>query len=100
MEVTQEKKHQIMIKGNIDPGWSEWLADFKVKSSTNEEGETISLFSGKIEDQSALRGILNKLWDLNIEIISFQQLENEDSNGSFEIKEGNNSNETNNRRLS
>ena len=42
---------------------------------TPDEGATVTLFTGPIADQAALRGILNKLWDLNLTLISVSRVE-------------------------
>jgi hypothetical protein len=40
-----------------------------------EDGKT--LLVGPFVDQSALRGLLNQLWNLNITVISVDKIENE-----------------------
>lgn len=63
--------YQIKIRGNLDQRWSEWLEGLKVACGDFSQ---ITTLHGYIEDQAKLRGILNKLWDLNLEIISVNQM--------------------------
>ena len=62
-----EDIYQIKIKGNLDTQWSDWFFGMKVSSL---EGEQLTTLTGRIADQAKLRGILNKIWDLNLMVIS------------------------------
>ena len=57
---------EIHVKGHLDDSWSDWLEGLEVKLLDN--GEMI-LF-GRIGDQAALMGILNKLYRLNLALLS------------------------------
>ena len=58
--------YSIRIKERIDPSWSGWFEGFMVTQMEN--GETI--ISGPIADQSALHGLIAKVRDLNLTLIS------------------------------
>ena len=58
-------KVEIMVKGNLDRDWSEWFGGFGI---THIVGK--SILKGPIRDQSELRGILSRLADLGLELIS------------------------------
>jgi hypothetical protein len=62
-------KYQIRVKGILDPSWSDWFDGFTVASSEKETELT-----GLVPDQSALHGILTKLNDLGLTILSITQL--------------------------
>ena len=57
---------EIYVKGHLDDSWTDWLEDLEMKLLDN--GEMI-LF-GHIRDQAALMGILNRLYGLNLTLIS------------------------------
>ncbi len=58
--------YEIRVKGHLDAHWSDWFAGLEVRRGP--EGE--SILSGPVADQAALHGILAKIRDLNLELIS------------------------------
>ena len=69
------KHYQIMVEGKIDASWSEWLSNMQLVSRTEANGVHITTLSGVLADQAALRGLLNRLWDLNLVLRSVQQVD-------------------------
>ncbi|MBN1886886.1 MAG: hypothetical protein JW850_02815 [Thermoflexales bacterium] len=66
----EETVYQIKLEGELDERWSVWFSGLSVRV---EEGATT--LTGPVADQAALRGILNKMWDLNLGLISIVRLE-------------------------
>ena len=66
--------YQITVSGKIDASWSDWLEGMHIQSHTEADGLPVTTLSGTINDQAALRGILNRLCDLNLVLRSVQQL--------------------------
>lgn len=60
--------YQIRIEGHLDERWLRWFEGLDV--SPLPEGETV--ISGEM-DQSALHGVLNRIRDLGLELISVQR---------------------------
>ncbi len=61
--------YQILIEGHLDPSWSEWLDRMVI--TTREEG--VTCLSGPVADQAALHGILNRIRDLNLKLLSVEK---------------------------
>lgn len=57
---------EILIRGQIDAHWSDWLSGLQITHIEQEK----SLLKGTIADQAMLHGILTKLRDLDLKIIS------------------------------
>jgi len=61
--------YEIRVKGQLDESWSDWLEGLEVRLLDN--GEMI-LF-GHVGDQAALMGLLNKLYGLNLALLSLSE---------------------------
>ena len=62
---------EIHIKENLSPEWLDWFEGFALTFMPN--GETVIF--GAITDQSALHGLFARIRDLNLTIISVNQVE-------------------------
>lgn len=60
--------YEIRIKGYLDEEWSEWLGGMTIVQQ--EDGT--SLITGPVIDQAALQGLLLKLHDLGLSLVSVQ----------------------------
>ncbi len=57
---------EIRVKGRIDERWSEWLDGLAITHT--EQDETV--LAGPILDQAALYGLMSKLRDLGLALLS------------------------------
>ncbi len=65
-----EGRYEFRVKGLLQPDWSDWLEGLAITPLNN--GET--LISGSLPDQAALHGVLAKIRDLNLVVISVRQI--------------------------
>jgi hypothetical protein len=63
--------YQIRVGGHLDDEWAEWFAGMTI---VREEDGT-SLLTGPVKDQSALQGLLLKIHDLALPLLSLQRIE-------------------------
>ena len=61
---------EIVVKGLVGRDWSDWFGGFEI---THTAGGASTL-SGPVRDQAELRGILSRLADLGLELVSVNTL--------------------------
>jgi hypothetical protein len=69
---------EIRIKGQIDERWSDWFEGLTITHS--DQGET--LLTGEVADQAALYGLLAKLRDLGLPLVSVKHVGSELQEGA------------------
>lgn len=60
--------YQIRLRGVLDERWTGWFSGLEICMECADP--PITLLTAPIPDQSRLRGILNKAWDLNLTVLS------------------------------
>jgi hypothetical protein len=66
----QPKTYQIRISGQLDPRWGEWFEGLTI---TLDGGDT--LITGPVVDQAALHGLLKRVRDLGMPLVSVSPVE-------------------------
>jgi hypothetical protein len=57
--------YEIKVRGQLDEKWSEWFGGMTITFDSD-----VTTLTGPVVDQAALRGMLSKIWDLNLTLIS------------------------------
>jgi hypothetical protein len=65
-ELDQPMVYQIRVKGHLGPEWTEWFEGLTI--TLEDDGDT--LLTGPVVDQAALHGLLRKVRDLGMPLIS------------------------------
>lgn len=65
--------YQIRILGRLDESWIEWLNGTQLTIENDTSESPISRIDGIVVDQAGLRGILTRLWDLNLTLVSISR---------------------------
>jgi hypothetical protein len=60
--------YRIRVKGLLGPEWSGWFDGMAVEPQSGEE----TLLTGPAADQAALHGLLNKVRDLGLPLLSVE----------------------------
>ena len=63
--------YQIRIKGHLGSQWTDWFGGLKITLEDN--GDT--LLTGPVADQAALHGLLKKVRDLGMPLVSANRVE-------------------------
>lgn len=72
-------RYEIVVAGHLPPAWSEWFEGFEIETGSGE-----TRLMGAVADQPALHGILARLRDLGIPILSISRLM-EDGDGEVDL---------------
>ena len=73
ISVDQPIEYEIEIQGRLEERWSRWFDDMDITFRKRQTGgPTVTILSGMVADQAALHGVLNRIRDLNIPLISVQ----------------------------
>jgi hypothetical protein len=66
--------YQIRVEGVLDRKWSDWFDGFTVIPQASDE----TLLTGSVVDQAALHGLLNKIRDIGLPLLSVNRAESEE----------------------
>jgi hypothetical protein len=70
-DLDQPTVYQIRIQGHLSQRWTDWFAGLTI--TLEEDGKT--LLSGPVVDQSALHGILKKIRNLGMPLLSVHSVD-------------------------
>ncbi len=70
--------YQIRVKGHLDSQWSDWFEGLTITLEAN--GDT--LLTGPVVDQAALHGLLRKVRDLGMPLISVNRVKPDEADAS------------------
>ena len=60
----------ITVRGRVASHWSHWLGELELSHRSSENGEDVTDLTGIVPDQSALQGLLKRIWSLNLTVLS------------------------------
>jgi hypothetical protein len=69
-DLSQSMIYQIRVRGYLDSLWTDWFGGLAITLEDN--GDT--LLTGPVVDQAALHGLLKKVRDLGLPLISVNQV--------------------------
>ncbi|MGD9078888.1 MAG: hypothetical protein PVG96_06090 [Desulfobacterales bacterium] len=62
--------YRIRLKGCLDPKWSDWFEQMAISTQGSE-----TILTGPVADQAALHGLLIRIRDLNLTLLSVERIE-------------------------
>jgi len=63
--------YEIKVEGLVDDLWAKWLNGMTITYVNNAE----TILVGELQDQSALHGVLERIRDLGLTLISVRQID-------------------------
>ena len=70
--------YEIQVQGELDPAWEASFSGLAVTLTGGGEQPPTTTLTGPVADQAALRGMLCRLWDLNLTLVSVRRIEADD----------------------
>jgi hypothetical protein len=67
--------YKIQVQGELDISWGTYFEDLAVSHTFTAYQPPITTLTCPVVDQPALRGLLCKLWDMNLTLISLHRIE-------------------------
>jgi hypothetical protein len=68
-EYDKPGRYEIRVKGNLGTLWSNWFDDFEISAENDK-----TILSGYVADQAALHGLLCKIRDIGLTLLSIQRI--------------------------
>ena len=62
--------YEIQLQGRLDDRWSTWFDGMTLSTGTDLTGGGITVLRGSVADQAALHGLLTRLRDIGLPLIS------------------------------
>ena len=74
-DIRAQDGYQIRVQGWIGERWANWFDGMTMTYEGTRDDSPITVLTGPVLDQAALRSLLVKIWDLNLALISVTRVE-------------------------
>ena len=79
---TRQGIYEIVVQGHLDEQSRYWFEGLTLTNGLDEGGAPITTLAGRFVDQAALHGVLATIRDINVPLISVNQVEKDSQDGS------------------
>lgn len=69
--------YQMTVQGYLDESRSDWFDGMSIEPQIDAEGMSVTRLTGQVVDQAALHGLLRKLYDLGLSLLSINRIEHD-----------------------
>ncbi len=66
--------YRIEVEGHLHEKWAAWLSETIIRMDNLADNNGVTVIVVSVPDQAGLRGLLNKLWDLNLRLLAVTNL--------------------------
>ena len=70
LQFDQTATYQIKVQGRLDERWTHWFDGMSIVFEQAKDGSTVTVLTGSVSDQAALYGLINRMRDLGLSLIS------------------------------
>jgi hypothetical protein len=75
MKLETPATYRIRVQGKQDESWFDRLGNMAITPDTKEDKPPVTILVGHLPDQAALSGVLNTLYDMNLPLLSVENLD-------------------------
>ena len=79
LKVFNEGEYHIRVQGMPGPEWSEYYGDMLISTEAGPSEHPMAILTGRVQDQSALLGVLNRLVDMGCPLLLVEYIPEEPS---------------------
>ena len=73
LKFDQTAIYEIKVQGRLDERWAHWFDGMSLMFEQAEGGSTTTVLTGAVLDQAALYGLINRIRDLGLPLISVER---------------------------
>lgn len=67
--------YQISVQGFLDNSRADWFDGMVIEPQVDADGRSVTKLTGLVVDQAALHGLLRRLYDLGLSLLSIKRIE-------------------------
>ena len=67
--------YRIRVQGHLDERLSDYLGGMVITRAFSEDNEPLSILVGQLQDQAALSGVLNELYDRRTPLLTVEYVD-------------------------
>jgi hypothetical protein len=72
LSLDQPAAYRILVQGHVGEDWSDWFDGLAISVDKQAGGLSITTLAGTVVDQAALQGLISRLYNLGMPLISVQ----------------------------
>jgi hypothetical protein len=72
--LSQPAVYRIVVEGRLDENWSTWFGGMTLTAERSKDGVAVTVLTGMVGDQPALHGLLVRVRDLGLPLLSVERL--------------------------
>jgi hypothetical protein len=70
----QPARYQIRVQGRIKASWSDRLEGMTITLAAQDGGRFVTSLEGELQDQAALAGVLNTIYELHLPVLEVKRM--------------------------